>query len=249
MKKSVFWGAAAALAVIAPGVASADTNATVGLHYTSSEIDSFEWDRYGFETGVSHDLSNGSFLQFDGAYDRVDISGCCYANGFGAAHWGMRNDSHSLGGFVVLQNWFGYSGIGFGGEGTFEFQNAWLGGSLGYVDFGDLDVSVTSAQIDGGWNVTPNVELTALVSRSEFENSSSFDWTTFGVGGEFRPDNSPMSFYIGYRHSDFDSDDGSTWRVGVNFDLSTGSLQERRTSGAGLNGAHALHLNLSDFPF
>jgi hypothetical protein len=242
----MFLGAAAALAVIAPGLASADTNAVVGLRYTNSDANGFDWDRYGGTIGVSRDLNNGSFLQFDGAYERLDFSFCCYANGYGAAHWGARSDSHSIAGFVTLQDWFGISGIGIGGEGTLELQNIWLDASVSFVDFSDIDADATSGQIGAGWNITENVELTALVSHTEFENGGSTDWTTLGIGGEFRPDNSPVSFLLNYRNADFDGGDVDSWTFGVNFDLNTGTLRQRRTQGPGLTGARDLYLNLAD---
>ena len=84
MLKKLLAGAAATAALMAPGLAAADNNAVVGFTYNSQEIESTDWDRYGVNGGFSHDFSNGTLLQFDGAAERVDISGCCISTGYAA---------------------------------------------------------------------------------------------------------------------------------------------------------------------
>lgn len=243
MIKKMLMGAAAAIAIAAPGVASAETNAVVGVQYSNTDFDGFDFDSYGLNGGFSHDLNNGAVLQLDGAWSRLDGGGCCTSSGYGAVHYAMRNDSHSFGGFVMLDDFFGYSGAGLGVEGQMFFSNVVLNGSLGYLDFSDLDFSATAVQVDGAYYVTPNFALTALASYSEGESGSDFDWTTFGVGGEWRF-SGPTSLTFGYRTTDFNDDDADTFTIGLNFDLGTGSLRERASSGPGLNGAAAMHGNL-----
>jgi hypothetical protein len=244
MLKRLFAGAAATAALMTPGLAAADNNAVVGFTYNAQEIESFDWDRYGINGGFSHDFSNGTLLQFDGAAERIDISGCCVSAGYAAVHYGMRNENHAFGGFVGIEEFFGVSGIGLGAEGQFFFTNFMLNGSLSYMDFGDVDLSGYSAQVDGAYFVTPNFAVTGLISYTEEEDSFDTDWTSYGVGGEWRFDGSPASIVFGYRHLEIESADGDTWTIGFNVDLGTDSLHARATSGPSLNGASALHNNL-----
>jgi hypothetical protein len=240
--KKLLLGAAAAIAIAAPSVAAADTNAIVGLQLSNTEYDSFsdDFDLYGLTGAFSHDV-HGGVLQMDGQMGRVDISGCCAAMSYGAVHYGWRNDSHAFGGFVGLNDFFGLSGLGLGAEGQMFLGNVNLEGSIGHVDFDDADLSATSAQIDASYFFTPNLALTGLVSQSEADfGPSDVEWTTLGVGGEWRFDTSPFSINAGYRNTDFDGDEADTWTFGVAWDLGTASVQDRTRSGPGFDGARNL---------
>jgi len=242
MIKRLLLGAAAAIAIATP--AAAETNAVVGIHYGNTDLDVVDFDSYGFSGAFSHDLDSGAVLQFDGDFTRIDAGGCCTSGGYGAMHYAMRNDSHSFGGFAMLDDFFGFSAIGAGVEGQMFFSNFVLNGSLGFADFSDLEATVVSTQIDGAYYVTPNFAINALASFSQGEDTLDTDWTTFGVGGEWRFAEGPTSLTFGYRNADFDGGDSDTWTIGFNFDLGTGTLRDRASSGPGLNGAAALHGNL-----
>ncbi len=248
--KNILLGAAAAIAIAAPSVAAADTNAVVGLQYSDTDIDSAgDFEQYGLNGAFSHDLANGAVLQMDGVMGRVDAGACCVANSYAAVHYGWRNDSHALGGFVSFNDFFIASGIGVGLEGQLFLGNLNLGGSIGHVDFDDFDLDATSAQVDGAYFFTPNFALTGLVAYSEADASGTdTDWTTVGIGGEWRFDHSPFSINAGYRNYDFDGADGDSWTVGFAWDLGTGSVQERSRSGPGLNGARNMYTALSVLP-
>lgn len=236
--KKILLGAAAAIAIAAPGVAAADTNAVVGLNYSNTDFDVGDFDRYGLSGAFSHDLSNGAVLQMDGEMGRIDAGGCCLGSSYGAVHYGWRNDSYAFGGFAGLSDYFSASGLGLGVEGQLFLGNLNLNGSLGYVDFDDFDLSATSVNVDAAYFFTPNLALTGMVSYSEADFSGSdTDWTTLGVGGEWRFDNSPFSINAGYRNHDFDGGEADTWSIGLAWDLGTGSVQERTRSGPGFQGA------------
>lgn len=243
--KKLLAGAAAAAAILAPTMASADTNAVVGLQYSSTEIDGVDdnLDNYGFNGAFSHDLNNGAVLQVDGEWGRTDFGGdCCIGSSYGAAHYGVRNESYSFGGFVGLADFFSASGLGGGVEGQLFLGNLNLNGAVGVVDFDDFDLSTTSAQVDAAYFFTPNLALTGLVAQTEadFGGGGDSDWTTLGIGGEWRMSASPISLVAGYRNADYDGGEADTWTIGVNFDLGTGSLQERTRSGPGFTGGDAL---------
>jgi opacity protein-like surface antigen len=246
MKKFLV-GAVATAALLVPAVAQADTNAVVGLQYSSTDIDSFDLDAYGIEGAFSHDFSNGTVFQFDGASDRVDVGGCCYSSSYGAAHYGLRNDNYAIGGFASFDELFIYSGLGLGVEGQLYLNNIVLNGSIAHADFGDLDVDTTTAAVDATYFFSPNLGLTGLVSVSDDEIYGD-DTTTYGISGEYRLASSPLSFELGVRQTDIFDDDATTWTLGVNFDFGTGSLHERATDGPSFNGAANLHDYLSLLP-
>ena len=248
MLKRLLAGAAATAAVMAPGIAAADTNAVVGVAYNLQEIESTDWDRYGISGAFSHDFSNGTVLQFDGAAERIDFGFCCLSTGYAAVHYGMRSESHGFGGFVSLEEFGPISGIGVGVEGQFHFTNFLLNGSLGYLDFADAELSGYAAQVDGAYFFTPNFAVTGLISYADEDEAFETDWTSYGVGGEWRFGSGPVSLAAGYRHLEFDDSDGDTWTIGLNFDLGTDSLQDRARSGPSFNGASALHNNLNVVP-
>lgn len=242
MKKFLL-GALAAAAVAAPGVAAADTNAVVGLHYGNSDYGPGDFDSYGLNGAFSHDFSGGTFLQMDADLGRID-AGSDVASSYGALHYGVRNDSYAFGGFVGLEDFFGLSGTSVGLEGQWYASNLVLNGSVGYLDLDDANLDFTNVQIDGGYFFTPNLQLTGLIAHTEADYSSGdTDWTTYGIGGEYRFSGSPFSVALNYRTADTDGDDVDSWMIGFNFDLGTGSLQERATHGPSLNGASALHAN------
>jgi hypothetical protein len=238
--KKILLGAAAAIAIAAPSVALADTNALVGLQYTNTEFDgvSGDIDQYGLVGAFSHDLNNGGVLQMDGEMGRADIGGCCLANSYAAVHYGWRTDSYAFGGFAGFNDFFVASGLGIGAEGQLFLGNLNLGGSIGHVDFDDFDLSATSAQVDAWYFFTPNLAVNGLVAFSEADSGGfDSDWTTLGIGGEWRPDGAAFSFNAGYRSHDFDGGDGDSWTIGLTWDLGTDSVQERTRSGPGFNGA------------
>ena len=243
--KKLLMGAAAAAAIAAPGIASADTNAVVGVQYNNVDYGSgsSDADIYGLNGGFSHDLMSG-VLQVDGASSRVDVSGCCINLGYAAVHYGMRNDSYSFAGNIGTQNFFGFSGLAVGLEGQWFLSNVTFDGSLSYADFSDVDFEATHVQIDGTYFATPNLGFQGILGYTDTD-SSGVDWTTYGVGMEWRFDNSPTSLTLGYRNADADGFDSDVWSIGLNFDLGTGSVQERMNSGPGWNGASAFSASLA----
>ena len=250
MKKLVL-GATAAAALIAPGLANAETNAIVGLDYSHVDFDSLgDGNVYGVTGAFNHDFSNGWQLQMDGAADRLDVEGCCFSQSYASVHYGMRNDQYSFAGFAGLQGFSIYSGVDVGIEGQMHFTNASVGGSLSYIDFGDININATNANVDGVYYLTQNFSANAGASytNADFGFGSSGDFWSWNIGGEYRFENSPVSVSLGYRQTDFDGATVDAWTLGVTFDLSTGSLQERRVHGPSWGGARSLYDDLNAFP-
>lgn len=245
--KKFLAGAAAAAAILAPAAASADTNAVIGLQYTNGEIDNFDWDQYGIEGAFNHAFGNGTYVQFDAASGRVDLDGAELSNGYGAVHYGVRNDTYAFGGFVSFDEFFFYSGTALGVEGQWYLPNLVFNGSIGYTDFGDLDVSTTSASIDGSYFFTPNLSLTGVVTFADDELYGD-DLTAWGIGGEYRFADNPVSIELGYRQADVYDDDVTAWTIGLNIDLGADTLYERATTGPSLNGASRVHETIGVVP-
>lgn len=234
-------GAVATAALLTPAVASADTNAVVGVQAGNTDYGPGDFDSYGLNGGFSHDFSNGWTFQFDGDHSRLTGDGDPdLSAGYGAAHFAMRNDSYAFGGFVSMDEFFSLSGTGFGIEGQYYAGNFVVGGSAGIVDFGDVDIGATSIQLDGAYFFTPNLSINALVASTEGNDDLDDEWTSWGVGGEYRLDASPFSIAANWRTDEFDGYDADTWTIGVNFDFGTGSLHERATHGPSLQGARNL---------
>ncbi len=242
--KKLMLGAAMAAAIAAPAIANAETNAVVGLQYSNTDFGSGgDIDAYGINGAFNHDFGDWTF-QADGANNRMDAGGCCFSQSYAAAHATLGDESFKYGAFVTFQDLFVYSGLGAGIEGQWNLPSMTFNGSIGYVDFGDLDSSATSVAVDGSYFITPDLSVGASVSYLDFET---LDGTTWGVGGEYRFANSPASVTLGYHSSDYDFSDADTWTIGLNFDLGTGSLQDRAHSGPSLNGASTLNNTFSGF--
>jgi opacity protein-like surface antigen len=237
-------GAAAAAALLAPAAASAETNAVIGLDYNTTNWDIVDYDNYGLNGAFNHDFANGWQVQMDGRTGRTDVSGCCISEGYGAVHYGTRTSDYSYAGFLGMQQLFFYSGLSVGVEGQLHFSNASIGGSVSYVDFSDLDLSGTNVQANGLYYFTPDFSVGADV---DYIDSDIDDWTTWGIGGEYRFAGSPTSITLSYHQSDFEGDP-QTWSIGVNFDLGTGSLQDRRVHGPSWDGASSLNSGFGRLP-
>lgn len=236
--KKILVGAVAAAALLTPAIASADTNAVVGIQLGNTDYGTADYDNYGLTGAFSHDMNNGWVFQMDGEHGRTDFGTADIASSYGAVHYGVRNDRYALAGFVGLDEFFSLSGTQFGAEGQMYFGNFVAGASAGISDFDEF--SVTSIQLDGAYYISPNLAINALIATTEGDDAIDEDWQTYGVGGEYRF-SGPMSVALNWRTDEFDSDDTDTWTIGLNFDLGTGSLQERQTQGPSLQGARNLH--------
>lgn len=241
MKKYLL-SAAAALAIAAPGVASADDAADIGFHYANVEPDGgSDFDIYGLDGAYAHTFGSGMVLQFEGQSDRFDGGGTA-GTGYAAVSFGMRNQSHAVYGFVGMGDAFSVSTTNVGVGGQLYLGSATINGSIGYADFDDVDANVTDARVDGTWFFTDNLGLTGKVGWAEAEGAGpDFDWTTLGLGGAWRPTGSNFTINAGYENIDTDGGEADVWRLGLTYNIGTGSERERSQRGASLNGARNLY--------
>ena len=95
--KKILMGAAAALAIAAPGIASADTTGNFAFSYNTldDDNDGFKEDYLSLSGAVATDLNNGWTLQFDA--DLGDMNHDVHTDNFSTAtvHAFTPNDSYA----------------------------------------------------------------------------------------------------------------------------------------------------------
>jgi hypothetical protein len=240
-------GAAAALAVALPGMAAAQTTANLGFNYANHDSDDIgdDVDAFGLDGAFAHDFGNGWTVQGDGAHDRVDSSGLDLGVSYGAINLGMRNENHSIYGFVGLADIIASSSTMVGVGGQWHLSQATLNGSVGFLDVGDAlisDLELTSAHIDGTWFLTDNLGITGQAAWTEAESSGNdADWTTLGIGASYRVSGTPWTVSGEYQNRDADFGDVDTFRIRVAFAIGTSTAREEAQGGPSWNGAESLY--------
>ncbi len=236
MKKFLF-GAAAALAIVAPGAALAQSGyAEVG--YASTDVGGNDIDTWQFG-GAAAWGGNGSMgFQLDGAYGSHEYGGVgAEADTYNlTGHIFGRNDNHMVGAFVGFGNTefggaFDYGYWTLGVEGAYYMARTTLSGVVAYSDSDDLDAQMTSADAALTHFVTDNFSIGGGLGFGDIEGGSEF--TSYGVGGEFQFTGAPISIYGGYNVTDFDGSDVDVLSIGARWNFG-GSLFDRDRNGASL---------------
>lgn len=244
MKKYLL-GAAAALAIAAPGVASAQ--GYVDLGYTSGEVDfggpSADFD--GWQLGGAAAFGgNGTVgFQIDGLVGNLegDGGGDVDTYSFGG-HAFTRNSSHLIGGFV------NYGGADAGGgadydywtigvEGQLYLSRTTLDGSVSYSEADDLDGELTAIDLGATHFLTDNFSFGGGFGFANLEvPGGDVDATNFGLNAEYQFASLPISIFGGYSHLEVDDIDldSDAVSVGIRYNFG-GSLFERNRSGPSLS--------------
>lgn len=235
MKKYLL-GAAAALAIIAPGVASAQSG-YVDLGYTSTDLE-FGGDVDTTALGGAYSWGgNGTVgFQVDGAIAQHEFSGGDVDTYNFGGHAFVRNDSYLVGGLVNFGNTdFGggadYDYYTIGAEGAIYLQRTTLNGALTWSDSEDLDNSITALDLGVTHFITDNFSIGGNVGAGEFDAGS--DFTSFGLGAEYQFASLPVSLYGGWSTTDYDGFETDGLTLGVRYNFG-GSLFDRDRSGASL---------------
>ena len=240
MKKFLL-GAVAALAIAAPGVASAQ-NAYVDLGYSSSEGDvagiDVEGDGWTLGGAAAFGGNGGLGTQFDATIGESEDTSTWNVGG----HLFTRSDTYLFGAFA---NYGAVEPDGAGGDynaWTLGLEGQWYASrttfdwSVAYSDAEDLDATFTGADVGVTHFVTDNVSFGGGIGFGTVDVAS-FDTNTltYGLGAEYQFASLPISIYGGWNHFDLDDfdTDGDTLSVGVRYNFG-GTLLERNRSGASL---------------
>lgn len=232
MKKYLL-GAAAALAIVAPGVATAQSG-YVDLGFTAADSDAGDIDTTQIGGAYAWGGNGTVGFQIDGVIGthEYDAGGEVDTYNLGG-HAFVRNESHLIGGFVNFGNTdfgpFDYGYYTLGAEGAIYMSRTTLNGALSWSDSEDLDTSLTALDVGLTHFVTDNFSINANAGLGEIDGGS--DFTGFGLGGEYQFATFPVSLYGGWNTTDYDGFEVDALSLGVRYNFG-GTLFDRDRSGA-----------------
>lgn len=246
MKKFLL-GAAAVVAVAAPGVAAAEANGYVDLAYTSSEADigGLSGDADGWTVGGATSWGgDGSFgMQLDAVVSQSDADGGGdVSNWTLGGHAFIRDESHLFGAFASFGN-IDIDGAGdldhwtAGLEGQWYLARTTFDGAISYSEADDVDLNATALELGVTHFFMDNFSVNGGVDFGTLEAGGvDADVVSYGVGAEYQFAAMPVSIFGGWEHAEIDDADAENdaLTVGVRWNWG-GSLLERNRSGASLD--------------
>lgn len=246
MKK--FWlGAAAALALAAPGVASAQSG-YVDLGYQNSEADvgGVSGDADGWTLGGAAAFAGTGTLgfQIDGLISNSEADGGGDVDSWNlGGHVFSRTDGGLIGGFANVGN-VDVDGVGdddfwtVGLEGQLYMARTTLDGALSYSESDDTNAELTAADFGATHFVTDNFSFGGNLGFGNVDTPlGDADVVSYGLGAEVQFATAPISVFGGWQHVDVDDidSDADTLGIGVRYNWGAGSLLDRNRSGASLS--------------
>lgn len=246
MKKFLL-GAAAALAIAAPGVASAQSG-YVDLGYQSSEADvlgvSGEADGFTAGGAVAWGELGSVGVQLDGLVGRfeADEGGGDTETYNVGGHIFTRDGGHLIGGFANFGNVEGDAGAEFdywtvGAEGAVYVDRTTFNGALSYSEGDDVESSMTALDLGVTHFFTDNLSLGGNAGFGNIDTAvGDADAVSYGVSAEWQLAAAPISIFGGWQHAEIDDIDSEadTLGVGVRYNFG-GTLLERDRTGASLS--------------
>ncbi|MDX2277610.1 MAG: hypothetical protein NW206_19340 [Hyphomonadaceae bacterium] len=229
--RKLFLGAAAAIALAAPGVAAA--NGYVGLDYNNVDADGI-----GSEDsfGVSGSVVLTPNFALDAAVAENDDDTAWGATG----HLFTNNSSYLFGGFLGFTGNDDTTSWGGGVEGQYYMNNVTWAGAVSYGTNDDSDVDAWGINGEGRYFVSENFRLEAGLGWFSVDGGGGADddAISLGVGGEYQFSAAPISVGLGYTNTQFDEADLDidTFQATVRYNFGGGSLMDRDRSGGGLAG-------------
>ncbi len=241
--KKILLGAAALMAICAPGAASAATG-QVDASYNSANSDFTTSDIRTWSIGGEVAFGGPVGVQLDGRYANIDSSGSGNAEDIGA-HVYSRNETSLFGAYGGYQHVDG-SGTNtdawvLAAEGAWYMDRSTLSGNISYGRLNKFHTDSTG--IDARWRFFPsdNFSLAAGAgyARGQLLGVDVSGWRG-NLGLEYQFEGSPFSISAGYRYERFDVSGGgsgniSSWGIGAHWSFGSGSLFARDRSGAGLD--------------
>jgi hypothetical protein len=210
-------GAAALLAVAAPGVAAAQTG-YVGAVYADSETNNFDSEAYGVEGAVAFSGSGSIVFEVNASI--------------------LDNDSHLFGGFVGIADANDSTTWTAGLEAS-KFYDRWtLAGAVAYGNNDDANVDGYGVNVEARVFPTDNFRLSGNIGWANVDaGAADDDAFTYGVGGEYQFAALPISIAAGYNRTEFDNSnvESDAVTVAVRYNWG-GSLFDRDRNGASQAG-------------
>lgn len=249
--KKVLLGAAAALAIVAPGVAAAETSGHVAFSYNTldDDLDGGKEDYLDLSGSVVTSLSGNWNLQFDGSMQEMNHD--THTDSFGTAvvHAFVRNEAYAFGGFGGFTTGEQNSYL-LGAEGAIYLNRLTFAGAAffgGDRQYSDEETNGLSAS--GTYFVSDNLSVGVDASYYNFDFggvNNEQDGTVYGINGEYQFSNG-ISMFGGWHTSDQDDfgtdNEVSSFSLGARYNFGTGSLIERDRNGASMPGASQLQRN------
>lgn len=239
MKKFLL-GAAAAAAIAAPGLASAETTGNIDLNYGSTEYDGGgEFDATTLGGAVQFDAMPGWAVALEAQTNSQEWDGSSSnsSHSHAAVHATTNTGAWDFGGFFGLLNSYGNSGWTVGAETRTSFGNFSVEGALGYAKFENFtEVESLSTNLQGAYFFTPNFSVNAGAMFSNIDYTfGDYDVTDLSLGAAYGFGNG-FEVYGGYINSEFDANGGGgfesdTWNLGVRYHFNGGTLQETVNEG------------------
>lgn len=241
MKKYLL-GAAALLAISAPGVAAAQS-AYVDLGYQSTEADvgGVEADGEGWTIGgaTAWGGNGGLGVQLDALYGDAEDSSTYSVGG----HLFTRNDAFLFGGFANYGNTDvdgadDFDAWSVGLEGQYYLSRTTLDAALSYGEGDDIDAEFTGLDLGATHFLTDNFSFGGNLGFGNIEGGGAdADTLTYGLGAEYQFASAPISIFGGWQHAELDDADADadSLGIGVRYNFGGQSLFERNRSGASLS--------------
>lgn len=230
MVRKMLIATVAAAAMSAP--AFAQTNGSIAATRTSHDRD-VDIDVTSVSGAIYHGFGNGFAVQGDIAYHDIEAGPADEQTTRYTVHGIYRTENWAIGLLAGTSDWFGSDFDHFGIEGALYFdrwtiESSYISGDLPSVTYDRLSIA-------GRHFVTDNFSIGGGIG---FANADEFDWRSYDLNAEYRLGAVPITLFAGYNHADLD-DDVDSVRVGLRWDIGTGSLLERDRRGASFNDVEA----------
>lgn len=236
LMKKILVGAATAAALVAPGIASADTLGAVDFTYESTDYDAGSaFDGYSIGGAIATDVSNGLRLQVDGRTTMQDWSYDTYSHGYAAGHLSGDIAGFNVGGFAGIVNYYGDGGTLLGVQARNDWGNLSVDGSIAFTDFRDNDYDSTHYNIGGSYFFTPNFAVNAGYSINEINSGSGYDINAWSLGAAYQFANNVEVFgawtNTNFEYNGAEYNQADSLSLGVRLNLNGGTLQDNTNGG------------------
>jgi|CXWL01.1.fsa_nt_gi hypothetical protein len=245
--RSLIIGAAALLAVAAPGVAAAQTG-YVGASYNQSEVDlggpSSDFDGFAIDGVVAFD-ANALGVQLGARYANFEADGGGDLDGYGLdGHVFSRNGQWQLGvgaGYTNLDSGTGDTDEwALALEGLYFMDRTTLGAALSYGQSDGLgsDLDTLALDVEARYFIADNFRIDGTVGFGQVDagGGNDGDLTSLGVGAEYQLASHPISFFGSYTNSNLDVGAGDldtdSFAIGARWNFGGQTLMDRDRSGA-----------------